>query len=179
VIHTLTKIFFPTKVVLTLMEDLLHERHCVYIDNWYTSVEVCDILNNNTTDAVGTLRRDRRGLPKEFVKEKLKQGERIVWYKKNKGLEITHWKDKRDVFMMTTCIPDGESQVQTCGKEAEIPTVVQQLCKRSDDNVILNRAKRVKMWYKKDFTHLTNISVFNSQILHKKERRYVGCILFP
>ena len=35
-----------TKVLITLMEDKLHKRHCVYIDNWYTSIEICNVLNN-------------------------------------------------------------------------------------------------------------------------------------
>ena len=28
--------YHATKVLLTLMEDLLHKGHYVYIDNWYT-----------------------------------------------------------------------------------------------------------------------------------------------
>ena len=48
--------YHATKYVLTLMEDLLHEGHCVYINNWYTSIEVCNVLKNNTIDAIGTLR---------------------------------------------------------------------------------------------------------------------------
>ena len=37
------------------MEDLLHKRHCVYINNWYISIEICNVLNNNTTDVIVTL----------------------------------------------------------------------------------------------------------------------------
>ena len=48
--------YHATKEVLTLMEDLLHEGHCVYINNWYTSIEVCNVLKNNTIDVIGTLR---------------------------------------------------------------------------------------------------------------------------
>ena len=55
--------YHATKVVLTLMEDLLHKGHCVYTDNWYTPIDICNVLNNNTAYAVGTLRRYRKGLP--------------------------------------------------------------------------------------------------------------------
>ena len=36
--------YHATKVLLTLMEDLLHKGHYVYIDNWYTSIEICNVL---------------------------------------------------------------------------------------------------------------------------------------
>ena len=52
--------YHATKVVLTLMKGLLHKGHCVYIDNWYTSIEICNVLNNATiTDVISILRRDR------------------------------------------------------------------------------------------------------------------------
>ena len=52
--------YHATKVVLTVMKGLLHKGHCVYIDNWYTSIEICNVLNNATiTDVISILRRDR------------------------------------------------------------------------------------------------------------------------
>ena len=46
--------YHEAKVVLTLMEDLLHKKKCVYINNWYPSIDVCNGLNNNTA-VVSTL----------------------------------------------------------------------------------------------------------------------------
>ena len=52
--------YHATKVVLTLMKGLLHKGHCVYIRNWYTSIEICNVLNTATTaDVISILRRDR------------------------------------------------------------------------------------------------------------------------
>ena len=39
-------------------------------------------------------------------------------------LAITHWKDKRDVFMITTCIPDSKTVVQKRRVEMTHPTVI-------------------------------------------------------
>ena len=116
--------YHATKVVLTLMGDLLQKGHCVYIDNWYTSIEICNVLNSNTTDVIGTLRRDRKGIPDTFVKKKLKQGETVVQYEHKMGLAITHWKDKRDVFMITSCIPDFKTVVQRRGVETTLSTAI-------------------------------------------------------
>ena len=52
--------YHATKVGLTVMKVLLHKGHCVYIDNWYTSIEICNVLNNAIiTDVISILRRDR------------------------------------------------------------------------------------------------------------------------
>ena len=115
--------YHATKVLFTLMEDLLHKGHCVQTDNWYASIEICKVLNNTTTYVIGTLR-DRKGLPEAFMKKKLKQGETVVQYEHNMDLAITHWKDKSDVFMITTCIPDSKTVVQRCGVETTLPTVI-------------------------------------------------------
>ena len=116
--------YHATKVVLTLMEDLLHKGHFAYIGNWYTPIKVCNVLNNNTTDVIGTLRRDRKDITDAFVKKGLKQGETIVQYEHKMGLAITHWKDERDVFMITTCILDSKTIVQTRGVKTTLPTVI-------------------------------------------------------
>ena len=71
------------------MGDLLHKGRCVFIDNWYTSIEFCTVLNNNTT-VIGALRRDHKGLPDTLVKKKLKQGETVTQYEHKIGLAITH-----------------------------------------------------------------------------------------
>ena len=40
--------YHGAKVVVTLMEDLLHKKQCVYINIGYPSIDVCNGLNNNT-----------------------------------------------------------------------------------------------------------------------------------
>ena len=59
------------------------------------------------------------------MKKKLKQqDETVVQYEHGLGLAITHWKDKRDVFMITTCIPDSKTVVQRRGVQTTLPTVI-------------------------------------------------------
>ncbi|XP_076765045.1 uncharacterized protein LOC143432157 [Xylocopa sonorina] len=47
---------------------------------------------------LGTLRRDRKGIPVDVKLKKLKQGELIVMQNK-KGIMVLKWKNKRDIFM--------------------------------------------------------------------------------
>lgn len=46
----------PTKIVMSLCRDLFNKGHTLYIDNWYTSLELADKLIENNTHLVGTLR---------------------------------------------------------------------------------------------------------------------------
>ena len=39
-------------------------------------------------------------------------------YEHNLGLAVTHWKDKRDVFMLTSCTGDGKRVVKRCVESA-------------------------------------------------------------
>ena len=47
---------------MTLTEKLLDEGRCLYIDNWYSSMELLDELGKRGTDVVGTVRKDHKGL---------------------------------------------------------------------------------------------------------------------
>lgn len=89
-----------TKVVLELLGESLDKGATLYTDNWYTSMELSKKLKNRRTHLVGTLRKNRKGIPKEVVSAKLKKGE-IVGREKD-GVVIFKWKDKRDVLMLTT-----------------------------------------------------------------------------
>ena len=43
-----------SRIVLTLVKDLLNQGHCVFMDNFYSSPSLYRQLLENQTDAVGT-----------------------------------------------------------------------------------------------------------------------------
>ena len=61
-----------TNIVMTLGEDVLDEGRCIYVDNWYSSVELLDELGKRSTDVIGTVRKDRKALLKNVVNAKIK-----------------------------------------------------------------------------------------------------------
>ena len=88
-------------VVLKLMEKLLGRGHVLYVDNFYTSVSLSEQLLSQKTLLCGTLKKNRKHLPKTVVTKKLKKGQYIA---KRKGrIVVEKWNDKRDVLMLTTC----------------------------------------------------------------------------
>ena len=87
-------------VVLKLMEKLLDRGHALYVDNFYTSVPLAEALLNRNTLICGTLRKNRKQLPKNIVSTKLKKGQHIA---KRKGrIVVEKWQDKREVLMLST-----------------------------------------------------------------------------
>ena len=88
-------------------KNLFNEGYCIYVDNWYTSAELCEVLKENGCDIIGTLRKDRKGLPISVVKAKMRTGQRKVSYEYKLRVMCLGWKDKRDVFLMGTCINDS------------------------------------------------------------------------
>ena len=62
-------------VVLRLLEGLEHRGHLVYMDNYYTNPTLFAPLLQLVFGACGTVRINRRGMPKEVTEAKLKKGE--------------------------------------------------------------------------------------------------------
>ena len=166
--------YHATRIVCSLTKNLFNEGYCIYVDNWYTSVELCKVLKENGCDIIGTLRKDRKGLPISVVKAKMKTGKQKVSYEHKLRLMCLGWKDKRDGFLIGTCINDSPVTAKRKGFETVIPEIVNVYnnqmggVDRSDQMLTSNEVerKRVKKWYKKQFMHLINVATFNSHILH-------------
>jgi len=52
-----------SRIVTTLVYDLLGKGYCIYVDNWYTSPTLFRELHNQMTDAVVTARLNRKHMP--------------------------------------------------------------------------------------------------------------------
>jgi len=62
-------------LVMDLMDGLLDRGRVLYMDNFYNSPELATKLYECTTHVVGTLRLNRKGVPKDLAQVKLKRGD--------------------------------------------------------------------------------------------------------
>ena len=53
---------------MSLCEKVLDEGRCLFMNNWYSNLELLSVHRNRSTDGVGTVRKDRKGLPKDDVR---------------------------------------------------------------------------------------------------------------
>lgn len=67
------KIGLAADVVLRLCEPYLNQGRTVCTDNFYTSLPLAEKLLQSSTHLVGTLRCNRKGIPPDIVKSKLKK----------------------------------------------------------------------------------------------------------
>jgi len=86
---------------LSLVEGLEHKGHHVYMDNYYSSPALFSALKQVGFGACGTVRINRRGMPKQVTAAKLKKGEMTSSEVKN-GMLALKWQDKRPVNMLST-----------------------------------------------------------------------------
>lgn len=121
--HQLEGLDKPGSTVIQLTETLLDEGRIIIADNYYTSLPLAEYLKSRKTDLCGTIRKNKRNLPEEVVKAKLKRGEQIARQKDNL-YTVLKWHDKRDVLMISTCHGDSVSNVTTKRGDVLKPDVI-------------------------------------------------------
>ncbi|GFY75870.1 piggyBac transposable element-derived protein 4 [Trichonephila inaurata madagascariensis] len=97
---------FSTQVVLTLSKPLLNKGYCLTMDNYYNSPELGEMLLKSKTDFFGTLRPNRKDLPKVLKTEKLKKGDLLAY--------------QRDGFVSSMRRAESMSSGTGCGRGQNI-----------------------------------------------------------
>ena len=91
----------PSCIVLGLLDSvqLLDMGHHIYVDNYYNSPDLIDLLHKRKTHACGTVRRNQKLLPLAVTQARLKQGKTVLHHKNN--LLALKWMDKREVYILS------------------------------------------------------------------------------
>jgi len=165
-------------LVMNLMHDLLDGGRTLYMDNYYNSPALALELFQRKTHTVGTLRMNRKGVPKDMSKLKLKRGE--TDFRTCPPITIMVWHDKRDVHMITTAhdasmaVVPGKTD-RSSGQPVQKPKCVIEYNQhmgavdKSDQMVLLNSTVRKTLkWTKKLFFHLLDLAAANAYILCTK-----------
>ncbi|CAI6355744.1 unnamed protein product [Macrosiphum euphorbiae] len=89
-------------LVIRLMKPYLNKGHHLYMDNFYNSVDLSNILYKKKTHTTGTLRSNRKKNPKSITTKtlKLKFGQHV--FAKKGPIYVSRWRDKREVLSITT-----------------------------------------------------------------------------
>lgn len=165
----------PTNVVMSLMEGYLQKGHTLYTDNWYTSVDLGRKLLDKETHLVGTLRKNRKYLPKDVINGKIKKGEFRAKENEN-GMTCMKWKDKRDVYLLSTKHSIGFTRTFKREKEIIKPKIVvdynnaKSSVDLSDQMIAYSSPLRKTVkWYRKLAVELLlNTALLNSYIIYKE-----------
>lgn len=160
-------------IVATLMEPYLGKGHNLYTDNWYTSPILAEYLHDQKTNLCGTVRKNRREMPK--LEDPKKSGE--VRTAHTEKIMVMCWKDKRVVSMLSTLhtanmlptkkvMRDGTAIV----KPACVIDYNQNMGSVDKIDMLLSSTECVRKtlkWYKKLFFHLVDLVVVNAHAMYK------------
>jgi hypothetical protein len=162
-----------TAIVLHLIEPLLHKGYTVWLDNFYNSPALARLLKSKATDCVGTLKINRKGVPKAVKDAKIKKGEVIGQH--SGPVTVMKWHDKRNVLMISTFHDTKMKSEMKRGIEIRKPVCVVEYnkCMGGVDlkdqllQMYLVERKRMHKWYMKLFRRLLNATVLNALIIYR------------
>ena len=168
-----------SKIVLGSLTraGLLNKGHVVYMDNYYSSPELYLELDYFDTYACGTVRKNRKELPKLLPAVKLRQGEGI--FRRKGNLLALKYHDKRDIHFLTTAhqakmvVTDKTNRVT--GERILKPKPIVEYIKKMGGVDLSDQItqyyevlRKTVKWWKKLFFHLFNLAIVNSFILYRK-----------
>ncbi|XP_035225123.1 piggyBac transposable element-derived protein 4-like [Stegodyphus dumicola] len=159
---------------MTLIHDLLNKGYSLTLDNFYTSLELSELLIAGKTDICGTLRANRKGLPQELKSERLKKGE-IMAFQKGK-ICVLKWQDKKPISFLSTYHGTDFETLSKNDKLIRKPTAIIDYNKKMGGvdkadqclayyPVIRNQQRK---YYKKIFRHLLDQAVWNAFVIYTK-----------
>ena len=178
-----------TKTVMTLAENagVLDKGHRIYMDNFYTSPELIEELLYRDTPACGTVRLNRKGLPKAITKTtKMQKNESC--FRRSYNFEedeegpllCVKWCDKRQVTLLTTIHTAREGWTGKCDRSDEQNPIYKPTCildyNKNMSGVDLSDQlmmyysflRKSCKWWRKLFFHLFEMLLLNAYILNRK-----------
>ena len=106
------------------MEPYLDKAYHLYVDNCWTYLKLIQDLSERKTYAFGTIRPNRGEFPKSYKDAALDVGESTFIQMKN--IVAVHWKDKRDVFVMSSINGNQTEIIERYKGEIEKPSIIQE-----------------------------------------------------
>ncbi|XP_065190774.1 piggyBac transposable element-derived protein 4-like [Sycon ciliatum] len=165
-------------VVERLIRPYLNKGYRLFVDNFYSSVELLDYLETRGTAVCGTVRKNRKSLPKRVVTTKLRTRGNFLFRSRRSAL-LVKLLDSKDVYILTNMF---EPTVTSTGKRDLQRKVIKKLTAiqhynkhmggvdRNDQLLSHYSALRKTVkWYRKVATHFIEVAVLNAYILYKKQ----------
>ena len=155
-----------TKVVLDLMEKsgCLGKGYTVYFDSWYCSPTLIHILQSKRTNAVGTVRVNRKWMPRDLT---VSQRGDVDFRSSKTGMLALQWKDRSVVTMLSTV---HTAQVDENGKPHVIKDYnfgMKGVDVGDQQSSYYHIPRRSRVWYRKIFFFYFDLVLVNALAVHR------------
>jgi hypothetical protein len=178
---------FADRVTMSLVEPWLNNGHIVVGDNYFSSMNLVTSLLNSNTGYIGTVRRGRKGFPKEFFvpQSSLASGESKIWQMKNEQRIIAAaWCDRKPVFLVSSVHSPNQQvtvkrRVKGEGKkEVTAPAIVPDYITSGRGVDRANKqlfsslpGTQTARWWVRVAWWIINICVHNAYIIHRHQKQ--------
>ncbi|XP_023952412.2 piggyBac transposable element-derived protein 4 [Bicyclus anynana] len=154
-------------IVSRLLRGLEYKGYTLWMDDHYQSPRLARLLKSLGFDCAGTVRTDREFVPRaRLSKRNLRPGQKTGVT--SGDVDVMVWRDASSA-MLSTYHGDGEHTVNGSTKAiviSDYTIILNELIKR--DRLLAAypfERNRTRVWYKKLFLKLLNVSVLNSYII--------------
>ena len=158
------------RVVFDLLSKYLGKSYHVFFDNFYTSFKLVKDLEEQQTFACGTIRKNRGQFPDSFITAKLALGSSL--FIRNGNILAVHWKDKRDVFVLSSFHGNSIENIQRYSGDITKPNIICEYNKnmggvdKCDQYLSYYALTRKSMkWWKKVFFRLFEMCIVNAMCI--------------
>lgn len=158
----------PTQDVLKLTEPLYGSNRNVTADSWFTSVELVDSLLQRGLTFVGTMRKNKREIPREFLPNKSRPAESTLFgFVRDKTLVSHVPKKNKSVVLLSSM--HHEVSINEQSKKPEIIELYNST-KGGVDALDLkcsnySCSRRTRRWPNAIFGAIMNISIANGFVI--------------
>ena len=163
------KLLKPTQAMLRLAEPLFNSNINITADNWYSSIQLVDVLRTKKLTYVGTLRKNKAEIPASFLPSRKRlEGSTLYAFREECTL-ISHVGKIGKAAILISSMHDR--QADTSSNKPEIISyynankggvdTLDEICAKSTSS------RRTRRWPLVIFFRLLDISTVNSYILHQ------------
>lgn len=171
---------FTQKVIINELSKskLLGKGYHIFTDNWYTKLPLAKELLTKKTFITGTVNKNTKDLSKE-LKLKVQGREESAYYRHQKNILLVKYSQKvkrKPVYLISTgCNAEDRLITSRHGLQAVKPTLINSYnlnmggVDNSDKSVYhLSASRTTKKYWKKIFTNLLDIALFDAYVLYKE-----------
>lgn len=99
------------RVVTDLTRDLIGKHHAIYMDNYFSSLELFQNLKTDSIYACGTVRKTRKHIPKDFKPDKDMSRGDSDWRISTDEMVCVKWMDNKPVHFLSNFHDPGDTQL--------------------------------------------------------------------
>ena len=162
----------PSEVVKRMAEPLFGSGRNITADNWFTDVDLVDDLKKKKLSYVGTVRKNKRQLPSEFVATKgREQFSSLFGFNDGKTLVSYVPRPKKNVILISTLHNDNAIDPDSEGQKKPSIITFYNSTKGGVDTTekmcaTFNVSRNIKRWPMVIFFTLLNVGGINACLLY-------------